>query len=75
MSEKPIMKIKTTKADGVRCPRCFRFTWSCNHDNLCNRCVAILCKHFKNMNVTIRIVAQLAESGRKPSDNPEWENV
>lgn len=64
--------IAITKADGVKCPRCYHYSHSLNHDNLCNKCVAILCKHYPTHEATSKIIENLALRGLEPQDNPEW---
>lgn len=59
----------------VECPRCWHWSYSMNFDNLCNRCVAILCKHFPEHEATAKCLENLSERGMKPEDNPEWEQV
>ena len=46
-----------------------------NFDGLCNRCVAILCKHHPEHESIPHIMENLEVRGMKPEDNPEWEKV
>lgn len=59
----------------VECKRCWHWSYSMNFDNLCNRCVAIICKHYPEHESVPHIIENLEQRGRKPEDNPEWENV
>lgn len=59
----------------IKCPRCYHWSYSMNYDGLCNRCVAILCKHHPGSEFMIGIESNLSERGLKPEDNPEWGNV
>ena len=68
-------EIKVEKASGVKCPRCLHYSWSMNHDNLCNRCVAILTKHQPEHESVAMIIDNLNLRGLTPEDNPEWGNV
>ena len=63
------------KAPGVKCPRCYHVTESINHDGLCNRCVAIITKHFPHVPAYQAIIDNLSSRGLSPEDNPEYLNV
>lgn len=76
MSEAMIATVQScAKLGQVKCERCFHWSYSMNFDGLCNRCVAILCKHFPEHEAAAKCVENLALRGLKPEDNPEWENV
>ena len=54
----------------VKCPRCFRWTYSINHDCLCNRCVAVILEDHPSSPHASAILKNLEERGLSPEDNP-----
>ena len=69
------MKAEISKADGVKCPRCYHYSHSMNFDCLCNRCVAIICKYHKEHESYAGIMENLELRGLSQEDNPQWNNV
>lgn len=68
--------IQMCKDKGMsKCPRCFHWSYSINHDSLCNKCVAILCKHFPEHETTKFVMENLMLRGLSPEDNPVWNLV
>jgi hypothetical protein len=68
-------KIKVERHSGVKCPRCYHYSYSMNFDSLCNRCVAILTKHYPESEQAKECFAHIEMRGLTPKDNPEWNNV
>jgi len=68
-------EVKVTKHDGVKCPRCWIYTYSMNYNSLCNRCVAVLLEGFPNHESIPHILENLELRGVKPEDNPYYDKV
>ena len=67
------MEVKIEKASGVKCPRCWNYTPSCNYDNLCNRCVAVILEGFPNHPSHAKILENLELRGLTPEQNPYYD--
>jgi predicted regulator of amino acid metabolism with ACT domain len=74
--DKNIIEVVILKENGmVKCERCYHYSYSLCIDNLCNKCVAIITKHFKDTEQSIKIVQHLNDRGLSIEDNPQWNNV
>jgi hypothetical protein len=55
----------------VKCPRCSRWGYNdLNYDHLCNRCMGVLLSEYKDHVSVPFILANLAERGLTPEQNP-----
>lgn len=55
----------------LKCPRCTKWTYTLNYNNLCNRCVNVLLSCHPQHESVPFILDNLNLRGLKPEDNPE----
>jgi hypothetical protein len=76
----PMMtKVIVTRCESlgmVKCPRCQRWGYNdLNYDHLCNRCMRVLLDEYKDHPSVPLILANLAERGLTPENNPIYETL
>ena len=56
----------------LKCPRCAKWNYTLNYQNLCNRCVHVLLTQNKDHDSVKNILENLQLRGLEPKDNPEY---